>query len=102
MGSIKAAIVPDNTRTTTYNLFYVPMNILICTVLCWHRLNLRDPYQSIPNDLDGEENVVVWALKTQEKLCICSVILFIGFLCMLRFNFVERAAEKKKAVEGTG
>lgn len=43
MGGIKADLVPENVRTTMYNLFYIPMNLMLCLVLLIHLTGLQIP-----------------------------------------------------------
>jgi len=71
LGGVKAALVPEDVRATLYTMFYVPGNLLICVVLCWHFLS-------------GS------ALSVSTQLFIATGALFFASSCMLSFYFTMR------------
>merc|ERR1712194_167980 len=73
IGSIKAAVVQESTRTTTYLLFHMPMNILICIVIC---------SKLLPG--------------TVTKLGLCVGLLLAGSMGMSLFSYLDSEAKDEK------
>ncbi|CAD7964585.1 unnamed protein product [Amoebophrya sp. A25] len=78
MGGVKASLVPEEIRATLYNIFYIPCNILICLVLCWHFLS-------------GAR------LSLFANLSVAIAALGIGFVLMLTFYLLARKNDEQES-----
>jgi len=69
IGTLKAEIVPENVRTTMYNLFYIPMNIMISVIL-------------------------LAALSEEQQLWVGCFNLTISFICMVWLGVLQRRRDQ--------